>query len=352
MLTSRRAFTLIELLVVITIIGLLTALLIPAVQAAREAGRRAQCMNNLKQIGLALNTYHDALECYPPGRIKLYDPRWMGANPPCTAPGRDKSFFICMLPFIDNSPLFNSINMHTTILGPENTTCHSVSLTMLACPSDYASGYPRDLNADALARFGVPDPPGARRQMVFVSYAGSVGTFLSDALPSVQNACTVPRLAISQNNGIFGDISPITQAMVTDGLSNTLMVAERATTFSYKYDLLTHQASAPSGAYVVGDWGDTLFTALLPPGLPTRLPNANGWQDMSASSLHPGGLHALLADGSVRFFKTSITTYPYSAPNGFPTGATRNPNGTWQNLPAPGIWQFLNSRDGNEIIAN
>lgn len=349
MIVSRRAFTLIEILVVLTIIALLIALLIPAVQAAREAARRSQCSNNLKQMGIALHTYHDALGSYPPGRIKLYDPRWAGANPPCSAPGRDKSIFIFMLNFNENTSLFNSINMNTSVLGPENTTCHAVSLGMHACPSDYAAGYPRDLNENALLRFGVPDPPGGRRKMVFCSYAGSIGTFLSDAQPSLQNRCRASNLAISQNNGVFGDIAPVTQAMITDGLSNTVAIAERASAYGYERAARTREVSAPSGSYVIGDWGDTLFTSFFPPNLPTKMPGAMLGLEMSASSLHPDGLNALLADGSVRFVKSTLSTYPYSAPNGFPTGARMNPDGSWSNVSSPGIWQALNSRNGGEI---
>ena len=123
----RGGFTLVELLVVIAVIALLVALLIPAVQSAREAARRAQCGNNLKQVGIALHGYHDATSSLPPGRFLTYDPRFAGKNPPCTSPAVDKSAHLFLLPYLEQPGLFNAINSDLTIFGPENTTVHSAS---------------------------------------------------------------------------------------------------------------------------------------------------------------------------------------------------------------------------------
>src|ERR1700722_16594220 len=113
----RRGFTLIELLVVISIIAILIALLLPAVQAAREAARRSQCINNLKQMGLALNNYHDALGAFPPGDIaasKFID------GETDTSPGW--SWASMILSQLDQSPVYASINFSLAVQAPANTT--------------------------------------------------------------------------------------------------------------------------------------------------------------------------------------------------------------------------------------
>ncbi len=131
----RRGFTLIELLVVIAIIAVLIALLLPAVQAAREAARRTQCVNNLKQMGLALHNYHDAFLVLPPGYIaasKFID------GETDTAPGW--SWASMILPQLDQTPLYSSANFWLPVQAPANTTTTQTSLTAFLCPSDQIPG--------------------------------------------------------------------------------------------------------------------------------------------------------------------------------------------------------------------
>jgi prepilin-type N-terminal cleavage/methylation domain-containing protein len=131
MKTSRRAaFTLIELLVVIAIIAVLIALLLPAVQAAREAARRIQCVNNLKQLGLALHQYHDVNERFSPG---IYRDPTTGLN---LASGFRQPFVVAMMPFYDQLNAFNTYNVSLLFNTPDNMTTRTIRLAVYQCPSD------------------------------------------------------------------------------------------------------------------------------------------------------------------------------------------------------------------------
>src|SRR3954468_10767478 len=140
--SKSRGFTLIELLVVIAIIAILIGLLLPAVQAAREAARRAQCVNNLKQIGIALHNYHDAALSFPPGRMQPYLGFLNGKGGICWRGGL--SVHVLILPFLEQTNLSNAFNFSTSRIrtAPSTPTCEAnvtVGVTQLAvwlCPSD------------------------------------------------------------------------------------------------------------------------------------------------------------------------------------------------------------------------
>ncbi len=340
----KTGFTLVEVLVVISIIGILIALLLPAVQSAREAARRTQCGNNLKQIGLALHGYHDEFGCLPVGRMKTYDPRYAGPHPPCTSMTIDKSFLVEILPLMEQGPLYNAINQGLTIWGHENRTIFTQSVGSYACPSDPSSGAPRSIYTAELVAQGLAEP-GESLDAVFTSYAACFGSYPVEALPSLQNNCEVDPRVRAQANGSINDLSPITFASLRDGSSQTLLAAEAATTPLAAWDETIY---GHYGWYFVGNWGNALFTTFYPPNAYRRVKAA---VPDAASSMHPGGLNALMADGSVRFIKDTIQTWPYDAGTGWPVGeAYHTPEGFWQNVPPAGIWQALGTRSGGEVI--
>ncbi len=347
-----KAFTLIELLVVIGVISLLVGLLLPAVQSAREAARRAYCVNNLRQLGLAVHGYHDIHDSYPPGRVKSYDPRYAGAKPPCTSLFVDKGLLIYLLPTMERSALYNAINQNLTILGAENQTVHMVSVAAYMCPDDATAGYPRDLPANQLAKFGLPDPAGTRRRMVFTSYAGCTGPFESTAFPMTNNGCRAPSQAVAQNNGVFCDLSPLSAASVSDGLSQTIFMAEKTTSILQALDVVNPDLFQLKGWYVTGNWGDTLFTGFYRPNAykTTALLGSDALIN-SASSLHPGGVNVLMGDGSARFIKNTVDSWQADPRNGQPVGVRQDPTGWWVNVPKPGIWQALGTRAGGEAVS-
>lgn len=347
--SDRRGFTLIEVLVVISVISLLIGLLLPAVQSAREAARRLSCANNLKQIGIAAHSYHDTYGCLPPGRILTYDRRYAGSNPPCTSTIVDKGILVFLLAGMEQQSLYNAINSDLTIFSGENTTAHSVAVSAYACPSDSDSGRPRDLSAGALLPMAA-DPPGGRPRMVTTSYSACYGSFDVNAIPRIENRCRVDGRVTSQADGSFNDLSPITFAGITDGLSNTLFVAEKAVTSFRTLGVVDPILTERRGWYVTGNWGDTLLTTFYPPNMGRKVASAAGdAHTRAASSLHPGGLHGLMGDGSVRFIKDSIASWPYDPYNGRPAGSRQKPGGWWENLPPGGIWQALGTRSGGEV---
>ena len=326
---DRKGFTLIELLVVIAIIAVLIALLLPAVQAAREAARRAQCTNNLKQLGLALHNYHSAVGSFPMGSLIAYpDPPPAGA---LTSWGTWSAQSL-MLPYLEQTPLYNSINFDWTSWydtgAAINSTAWNLNIQSFYCPSDGQTGKFNNNN-----------------------YFGSIGTTtdFSNGGPSGTGSST----------GIFAHLLTFSIADVTDGTSNTIAFSEglvgtvpsvqarwrddlstAAGQKAYLYDAnsniplvmtdlqscstwWTQKTNLPTVAnshgfrWGVGDPGDSLFQTLVPPNS-TTYPWADCRMDCgptcgavftgyhNATSNHPGGVNVTMSDGSVRFVKASI----------------------------------------------
>ena len=198
--TPRRGFTLIEILVVIAIIGVLLALLLPAVQQAREAARRAQCTNNLKQLALALNNYERTHGAFPMAIIDV--PEYVLNS--C-------SYLVPLLPYLEQQPLYNAYNMNLNATMPGNTTVSGVNIGTIQCPSDPDAAVPVTINSfwDSSDYFSTQHN----------SYVCNGGTWFVRAWDPVR---------LAQQNGVFLRFGSIGVASITDGMSNTIGLGERA----------------------------------------------------------------------------------------------------------------------------
>ncbi|HZW30232.1 MAG TPA: DUF1559 domain-containing protein [Isosphaeraceae bacterium] len=346
----RVGFTLIELLVVIAIIAVLIALLLPAVQAAREAARRAQCTNNLKQIGLAMHNYHTAYNTFPMGVSASNNP-WNTTHCGCATlvTWDGWSVHAMLLPYLEAVPVYNAINFFFDPLvcssGNFNNTGFQTVIPGFLCPSDPFSG---------------------KKTGFINNYCGSVGTTIG----VIQNYG--PR---GNSIGVFSYQQPYGLSDITDGSSNTVawseaLVGDTCGSYSIKTDIYrgngvatagycwTYNAetnanyylqtalagicnagwqsiatTGSNGTYTLGcnrgnwwGWGAeamSLFNTIVPPsstqyawsfcrsgcngccgGNPCAL--ADHSEIANANSAHPGGANVQMADGSVRFVKSSI----------------------------------------------
>lgn len=207
----RPAFTLVELLVVIAIIGTLIGLLLPAVQAARQAARRTQSLSNLRQIGIALHTFHDATRTLPAGFRSTTTGSWSGgSNDPVPESGPGWSLFATLLPFLEESALHSTIRFDLPITDPLNKIARETSVSVFVDPGDTG---PRLI--DITDSGSSPSPtatPTVVCQAAVCSYAGSLGTLMYEQQPFT---------------GVFHRNSRVTLAQITDGTSKTIGVGER-----------------------------------------------------------------------------------------------------------------------------
>lgn len=286
---SRPAFTLIELLVVIAIIAVLVGLLLPAVQKVRESANRMKCKNNLKQIGLALHSYHDRMGRFPPG----YTSR-VAADNSETGPGWGWAAYL--LDDLEQSNLKTQIRFDKGIEDPTNAVARVFLVPVFQCPSEIQTG-----------TFSVVDSAGNPLVEVgrssYVAMNGILGVS-SDA---------------GDNNGVFLRNKPLRMADITDGLSNTLFIGERATNMSsVTWTGAVTQGVVPAQRYP--DPADQLANAeaasalVLAHGSREHIPNDQLVFDADAtSSYHAQGVNFLFGDGSVHSISNNIDGLVYEA---------------------------------------
>ena len=315
MKAAQRGFTLIELLVVIAIIAILVALLLPAVQQAREAARRTQCRNNMKQIGIALHNYHDVYGSLPPFFI------YRTGNPSRIAdPDKGANWLVFLLPYVDQAPLYNQWNFD---IPANQNPGRSTELTVYQCPTD---------------------PQSSNNHCSYAGGGWARGNYGMNVSPCSHGVGPTDRL------GGVGAVNQIIRFRdLTDGVSNTVAVDELRAGMN-QHDLrgcwampglgsgtaaMFNDASAPNSREPFSDDMENCAVSGQNgiPGMGCFDNTSTG--QMTARSMHTGGLFLMMADGSVRFISDSIDFQ-------------RLQNGCGS-LPR-GVWQSIHTRGGREVV--
>jgi len=293
-MASRRGITLVEVIVVITIIGVLAALVAIAVQSAREASRRIQCMANLRQLGLALQNYQGTFEVYPAGQ---------GAA--------SQSPFVAILPYLEQKPLFDSINFSLGLTSiVEHRTIYATSLSILLCPSDVSPIMPAMTN-----------------------YAGNLGDHAS--MKGSDNGVFLSNDTIHTSVADIFDgtshTSAFTEWLLADGLGtnpsrNSYLEAPPDPDESYGSfvdrcrsvrQMRRNTGGIRGWKWFEGRWESTLYDH----GLPVNSPSCTRWttdyekslRAIPAGSQHPGGVNSLFLDGHVQFIKSGMNLTMWKA---------------------------------------
>jgi prepilin-type N-terminal cleavage/methylation domain-containing protein/prepilin-type processing-associated H-X9-DG protein len=351
--TARRGFTLVELLVVIAIIGILIALLLPAVQAARESARRTQCNNNLKQIALGLHTYHDSNGWLPPRNFR---PPWIHANPAAppniNAAGLWWSWTVLTFPYFEQEARFDTLDPLNTPFSPT--------------PATAVYGSTTGLLQQSIPTFRCPSSTetGPTNQ-----YFRSVGTGTNNGTPTATAGEDYATSNYLLNEKVAGFATGFPGAKtyrgpnfrdILDGTTNTFLLAERALNIAPIHATTGPPVRNGSRRYIAAPLygfrqggtfshtpGAVIFHTCFPINMPTNIsdkPAASvdyspgtstvpGRNVFNVASMHPGGAQFAMCDGSVRFINEHLSSNPAACPGNSDNGtAGVGPGMVFQNL--------------------
>jgi prepilin-type N-terminal cleavage/methylation domain-containing protein/prepilin-type processing-associated H-X9-DG protein len=300
MKSQRPGFTLVELLVVISIIGVLIGLLLPAVQAAREAARRAQCANHLRQIGLAIHSYHLVSNCLPAGNTNRTAGNCPGMQEPATSYSmRFGNWLVAILPFIEQSPLYDRYDFRFRNDAVQNQMVRETSVAPYTCPSDSDVTVLEMPATGPAAANNTRYMPGSYRAVSGRSDDG-LNYLDSEMMYAYQSQSRGPIHLV----GVWG-FHRETFAHIRDGTSNTLMTGEASTrtnrgfrTFwAYPFGYFSMSGVTTQSRILLGDYDQCVLEG----GPGGELPCKRGW-----GGLHSAGVNFGLCDGSVRFIGSSV----------------------------------------------
>ena len=300
---------------VIAIIGVLIGLLLPAVQAAREAARRMSCSNNLKQIGLALHQYHAMLGSFPPGYISTVGPN---ETPGVVADDRGPGWgwAALLLPYLELGNVHDQIRFDKDITDPLNATVQTMSFSIFLCASDDGT---RTFNVDRLN-----DTSPYMNSLTTVAHSNYVGVFGNPEITPdpgfLAPVSTYPWRSV-EHRGMFYRNAAIRMADVTDGTSNTLFVGERCSKLAYATwtGAVTGGQVPPMGTDPYG-WGPEGAPVLVlghtgdDSDVPPHTPNSQVCHVDDFWSWHPQGANFVMVDGSVRQINDTINPQVWWAP--------------------------------------
>ncbi|MEW4455748.1 DUF1559 domain-containing protein [Bremerella sp. JC817] len=326
----RSGFTLVELLVVIAIIGVLIALLLPAVQQAREAARRMSCTNNLKQLGLAVHNYHDSFGSFPPGGMTYFN---SGGN----GDGNASGWALHLFPFLEQDNLYEALKPGTIRLDEAVTEGSSVNgasgrqlidlmrnpLSAMVCPSDAGDEILQPIQGNVgllndTSGSATNNPNNNPAKGNYAAVAGSQRyTWTAYWAPPIGGG------GKTNFNGVFGLDAVVKFADITDGTSNTLMIGERVTWLKEPdgYDAPDDDDSTPGGkcpcvgtnpygfSYDGGYLWDSA-NVLGSVAYPLNSPLYTFWCRSGFNSHHPGGVQFVYCDGSVHFIPDTVDHKP------------------------------------------